>query len=67
VGPTPVPFSALSVSFSPRRVGLVLSGGAGGRSGVRKRTIVEVARTRDERLEVAAKKLVKELKVWLGS
>lgn len=56
----PIPFSMLSVSFSPRKVGLVLT------SKGRKRTIVEVARTRDEKLEVAAKKLVKELKVWLA-
>jgi hypothetical protein len=34
---------------------------------VRKRTIVDVARARDEKLEVAAKKLVRELRVWLGS
>ncbi|KAG1893014.1 uncharacterized protein F5891DRAFT_1067875 [Suillus fuscotomentosus] len=56
----PVPFSALSISFSPRRVGLVLTASG------RKRTIVDVARTRDEKLEVTAKKLVLQLKVWLS-
>jgi hypothetical protein len=62
VGPSrsaTVPFSALSVSFSSRRVGLVLT------TRERKRTIVEVSRTKDERLEVAAKSLVRELKRWL--
>lgn len=57
---TPLPFSALSVSFSSRKVGLQLS-----TTGRRKRTIVEVARGRDEKLEVAAKALVKELRSWL--
>lgn len=59
-GPAPLPFSMLSVSFSPRKVGLVLT------TTSRKRTILEVARTRDEKLEVAAKQLVKRLKVWLS-
>lgn len=58
--PAPVPFNALSISFSPRRVGLVLTASG------RKRTIVDVARTRDEKLEVAAKKLARQLKVWLS-
>jgi len=60
-GPSPIPFAALSVSFSPRRVGVALT------SAGRKRTIVEVARTRDEKLEVAAKKLARELKIWRAS
>jgi hypothetical protein len=59
--PRPIPFSALSVSFSSRKVGLALT------SAGRKRNILEVARTRDERLEFAAKRLVKELKSWLVS
>jgi len=59
-GPAPLPFSMLSVSFSPRKVGLVLT------TTSRKRTILEVTRTRDEKLEVAAKQLVKRLKVWLS-
>ncbi|KAF8208364.1 hypothetical protein K438DRAFT_1813875 [Mycena galopus ATCC 62051] len=70
----PLPFSAISASFSSRRVGLVLtsSGGGGGSgwlspggSSGSKRTIVEVARTRDEALEVAARRLVWELRDWL--
>jgi hypothetical protein len=52
-------FSTLSVSFSSRKAGLVMTGKG------TKRTIVEVPRTRDEKLEVAAKRLVKELKAWL--
>ncbi|KAG2135370.1 uncharacterized protein EDB93DRAFT_1331096 [Suillus bovinus] len=58
--PAPVPFSALSISFSPRRVGLVLTASG------KKRTIVDVARTRDEKLEITAKKLARQLKVWLS-
>ncbi|KDQ54650.1 hypothetical protein JAAARDRAFT_38329 [Jaapia argillacea MUCL 33604] len=57
----PLPFSALSISFSTRKIGLILSSRGG------KRTIVEVQRSgRDEKLEVATKKLVRELKGWLG-
>lgn len=55
-----LPFSALSVSFSPRKVGLVLSSKGG------KRTVVEVARTREEKLEISAKRLVNGLKQWLA-
>ncbi|KAK7028309.1 hypothetical protein R3P38DRAFT_2935307 [Favolaschia claudopus] len=58
--PTPVPFHSLSVSFSSRKVGLQLN--VAGKS---KRTIVETDRTRDERLELAAKRLVRSLAVWL--
>ncbi|KAJ6481742.1 hypothetical protein C8R45DRAFT_310989 [Mycena sanguinolenta] len=69
----PLPFSAVSTSFSSRRVGLVLTIGGGGGSGrsavggsgMGKRTIVEVPRTRDEALEVAARRLVWELRDWL--
>jgi hypothetical protein len=57
--PPPIPFSNLSVSFSTRTVGLLLT------STGRKRTIVQVARTREEKLEYAAKRLVRELQVWL--
>ncbi|KAJ7805743.1 hypothetical protein B0H14DRAFT_2462227 [Mycena olivaceomarginata] len=75
-GPTsvtvhPLPFSALSVSFSSRRVGLVLTTGSGSGAGsvrggaASKRTIVEVPRTRDEALEAAARRLVWELRDWL--
>lgn len=58
--PTPIPFSSLSISFSPRKVGLFLS------TASRRRTILEIARTRDEKLEFTAKKLVKQLKIWLS-
>ncbi|KIJ18347.1 hypothetical protein PAXINDRAFT_161719 [Paxillus involutus ATCC 200175] len=59
-GPAPLPFSALSISFSPKMVGLVLT------SARRKRTIVDTAWTRNEKLEIVAKKLAKKLKVWLS-
>ncbi|KAJ7031602.1 hypothetical protein C8F04DRAFT_694748 [Mycena alexandri] len=62
---TPVAFSALSVSFSSRRVGLVLTTPNAGRSTGSRRTVVEVTRTRDEQLEVAARRLVWELRDWL--
>jgi hypothetical protein len=50
--PAPVPCSALSVTFSIRKVGLVLTTRSG------KRTILEESRTREERLESTAKLLV---------
>ncbi|KAF8877072.1 hypothetical protein CPB84DRAFT_1688877 [Gymnopilus junonius] len=57
----PIPFPSLSISFSPRRVGLVLN---------RSRTIAEVPRMgvgrERETLEVLARKLVGELKVALA-
>jgi len=55
---TPLLFSNLSVSFSPRTLGLILL------SRNQKRTIVECYRERGERLEIGAKRLVKELKKW---
>jgi len=58
--PAPIAFSALSVSFSPRKVGLLM-----GSAAKSKRTIIEADRTRDEKLEVTAKRLVRELAVWL--
>jgi hypothetical protein len=58
--PAPLPFASLTVSFSSRKVGLVLSAKA------TKRTIVEVPRARDEKLELAAKRLVKELQATLS-
>ncbi|RPD53609.1 hypothetical protein L226DRAFT_352108 [Lentinus tigrinus ALCF2SS1-7] len=57
----PLPFAALSASFSPRAVGLALT------TRHSKRTLVEISRTREETLEVSAKKLVRELKGWLAS
>ena len=77
--PDPIPFALLSVSFSPRTVGLVYTitsqtagsfqgqdYGAlsmsitGPRDGGRtlKKTLVEISRPRDEKLEVAAKRIV---------
>ncbi|CDO69972.1 hypothetical protein BN946_scf184836.g46 [Trametes cinnabarina] len=56
-----VPFASLSVSFSPRSVGLVLT------TKERKKTIVQVPRTREETLEVSARKLVMELKGWVAA
>jgi len=50
--PAPVPYSALSVSFSIRKVGLVLTTRAG------RRTILEENRRREEKLESTAKLLV---------
>ncbi|KAG8858924.1 hypothetical protein FRB96_004744 [Tulasnella sp. 330] len=54
--PLPLPFASVSVNFSPRKVGLV----------VLRRTVVEVKRDRDESLESAAKRLIKELARALG-
>ncbi|KAF7329896.1 COesterase domain-containing protein [Mycena kentingensis (nom. inval.)] len=59
----PLPFSALSIAFSSRRAGLQLS--VPGRTMSSKRTVVEVARGRDEPLEVAARKLVWALRDYL--
>ena len=56
-----LPFDALSVSFSSRRVGLVLT------TTQRRKTIVEVERRRDEKLEYAARGLVHDLKSWLAT
>ena len=58
-GKRPVPLKAISASFSQRRVALALT------TLERKKTIVEVSRTRDESLESSAKKLVKELRIWI--
>jgi len=54
-GSDAIPFAQISVSFTPRKVGLVrtVSG--------RRRTLVEVARERNESLESVAKRLVREL------
>jgi len=56
--PVPIPFSNLAVSFSPRSLGLVLS------SKTQKRTLVQCHRERGERLEIGAKRLIKELERW---
>lgn len=57
---TPMPFLALTASFSPRRVGLFLT------TKERRKTICEVERTRDEPLEITAKNLIHELRVWIA-
>ena len=58
--PTPVPFSTLSVNFSIRKVGLVLTTRNG------KRTILEETRSREDRLESTAKLLVFGLREMLN-
>ncbi|PCH42945.1 hypothetical protein WOLCODRAFT_121242 [Wolfiporia cocos MD-104 SS10] len=55
-----IPFGLLSVAFSPRKAGLVLT------TKQRKKAIVEVARRREDTLERSAKQLVKELHAWLS-
>ena len=58
----PIPFSQLNIQFNTRKVGLQLTSVETGS----KRTIVEIQRmSREERLEVAAKKIVAELKALL--
>jgi len=54
-----VPFESISISFSIRRIGIVLSSQGG-----RKRTIVEIPRDRTETLERCASHLIYELKSW---
>ena len=54
-----LPFAVLTCSFSPRSAGIVYT------TKSTRRTIVDVSRTRDEKLEVAAKRLVRELIVWV--
>ncbi|KAJ3778579.1 hypothetical protein FB446DRAFT_679095 [Lentinula raphanica] len=48
----PLPFDSLSVSFSPRRVALIYT------PAVSAKTLAEVSRGRDEKLEVCAKRLI---------
>ncbi|KAJ7057119.1 hypothetical protein C8F01DRAFT_992598 [Mycena amicta] len=60
---TPLPFSALAITFSSRRVGLLLS--VPGRMTSSKRTVVEVQRSKDEPLEVAARRLVWALRDYI--
>src|SRR6266550_1121480 len=56
---TPIPFSILSVQFTPRKVSLVLA------DKQRKRSIVEVQRGRQDSLETTAQQLVFQLGHWL--
>lgn len=58
LAPTRIDLSPYSVTFAPRRVGLV---------GPSRRTIVEVERARDESLEVAAKRLGRRFKDYLAA
>ncbi|KAH9837887.1 uncharacterized protein C8Q71DRAFT_847654 [Rhodofomes roseus] len=60
-GTRTVPFNLVSVSFSPRKVGLVLA------TKQRRRTVAEVVRTRDQTLETSAVRLVRELAAWLSA
>jgi hypothetical protein len=58
LAPTRIDISSYSVTFAPRRVGVV---------GPSRRTIVDVERTKDERLEVAAKRLAKKLMEYIAA
>jgi len=58
LAPTRIDLSAFNVTFAPRRVGIV---------GPSRRTIVDVERTKDEKLEVAAKRLARKLKEYLAA
>ncbi|KAF9810291.1 hypothetical protein IEO21_07019 [Rhodonia placenta] len=60
-GIRPLAFDTLSVSFSPRRVGLAVS------TKERKKTVVEVGRVREDPLETTAKRLVRELRASLAA
>jgi hypothetical protein len=58
-GKNVVEFAQVGVTFSPRRVGLVVTAHG------RRRTVVETERARDEELELAARRLVKSLEGWV--
>ena len=60
-GTRSIQFNLLYASFAPRRVGLSLA------TKQRRRTIVEVARTRDQTLEASAVLLVRELAAWVAA
>ncbi|EIW74793.1 hypothetical protein CONPUDRAFT_85596 [Coniophora puteana RWD-64-598 SS2] len=57
--PPPLPFDRLSVTLQPRKAGLVMSSPSAARS---RQTLVEVERSRSEKLEIIAKRLVRALK-----
>ena len=63
-----IPFSSLGCSFSPRSAGIVLTTTTSRQTGQGpgRRTIVQVGRSRDERLEVTARRLVLELESWVA-
>ncbi|KAF8492415.1 hypothetical protein F5888DRAFT_1909192 [Russula emetica] len=56
--PMRLDLTAYSVTFAPRRVGVV---------GPSRRTIVDVERTKDEKLEVVAKRPARKLKEYLAA
>jgi hypothetical protein len=58
LAPMRLDLTAYSVTFAIRRVGVV---------GPSRRTIVDVERTKDEKLEVAAKRLARKLKEYLAT
>ena len=58
VAPARIDLSAYSVTFAPRRVGII---------GPSRRTIIEVERTKDENLEVAAKRLARKFKEYFAA
>jgi hypothetical protein len=58
LAPTRIDLSAFNVTFAPRRVGIV---------GPSRRTIVDVERTKDEKLEVAAKRLARKLREYMAA
>jgi hypothetical protein len=58
LAPMRLDLTAYSVTFAPRRVGVV---------GPSRRTMVDVERTKDEKLEVAAKRLARKLKDYLAA
>lgn len=60
-GTRSIPFNLLYASFAPRRVGLTLA------TKQRRRTIVEVVRTRDQTLEASVVLLVRELAAWVAA
>ena len=58
IAPLRLDLTAYSVTFAPRRAGVV---------GPSRRTIVDVERAKDEKLEVAAKRLARKLKEYLAA
>jgi len=58
LAPTRIDLSAYSVTFAPRRVGV---------TGPSRKTIVDVERTKDEKLEVAAKRLARKLNEYFAT
>ena len=65
--PTKILYTALRISFTPRRVGLIYSPSRGTQKKEAPRTIVELVRIEDEPLESTASRLVSRLKIWMES